>query len=111
MCLPSDIYPGETALVQMLAHSLRDLGIVEVDAQFRSRLQSAYASAMGNGLWAGSSATVDADTYWAVGAQVWFGASAYRPVDTRAALIDYDASLATLLAAYLPSDAWHPGCY
>jgi hypothetical protein len=111
LCLPGDLYPGETALVPMLAHSLRDLGIVEVEPQFRSRIQSAYTSAMTSGLWTGSAAAADADTYWAVGAQVWFGVSVHQPVKTRAALVDYDSALATLLAAYLPADAWHPGCH
>jgi hypothetical protein len=42
ICLPSDVFAGESVLVWVLAQALRDLGIVEVDAQFESREQSAY---------------------------------------------------------------------
>jgi hypothetical protein len=111
LCLPSDIYPGETILVEMIAHGHRDLGIVDVDAQFRGHLQSVYALAMSKGLWNATSAAVDADTYWAVGAAAWFGASTLTPVNTPATVTDYDPPLAALLAAYLPAVTWHPGCY
>ena len=111
LCLASDAYPGQTILVQMLAHSLRDLGIVDVDAQFTDHVRTAYASAMNNGLWNNTWAANGADYYWAIGAQVWFGANTQAPVNSRAALVGYDPTLAALLGAYLPADDWHPGCY
>jgi hypothetical protein len=80
-------------------------------AQFRSQVQSAYTSAMSKGLWANTSASTDTKVYWAVGTQVWFGANSLLPVKTRDALVDYDPPLAALLAAYLPADGWHAGCY
>ncbi|MBN2577236.1 MAG: hypothetical protein JXP73_21925 [Deltaproteobacteria bacterium] len=111
LCLSGDMYPGDSALVHVLAHSMRDLGILEVDPQFGSQLQTAYASAMAQGLWANTSATKDADAYWAVGGLAWFGVGARLPVKSRADLADYDAPLAALLAAYLPLNDWHPSCY
>ena len=107
LCLPGDIYAGETTLVWVLALALGDLGIVEVDPQFRSHVQSAYDTATAAGLWAG---TKDADDYWARGVQAWFGANSRLPVTTRKALADYDPPLAALLSAWLPADAWRPSC-
>jgi hypothetical protein len=111
LCLASDAFPGETVLVQMLAHSLRDVGIVDVDAQFTEHVQAAYTAAMANGLWTNTWAATNADYYWAMGGQVWFGANTLAPVNSRAALVDYDPPLAALLGAYLPADDWHAGCY
>jgi hypothetical protein len=108
LCLPGDPYAGETTLVWVLALGLGDLGIVEVDAQFGTRVQSAYDAAMAGGLWAG---TKDADHYWATGGQAWFGANSRLPATTREALADYDPPLAALLSAWLPADEWKPGCY
>jgi hypothetical protein len=110
-CLPGDIYRGTSALVEMLAHSLRDLGIIEVDSQFRSKVQKAYTSAMAQGLWSTTYATDDAEAYWAIGSLAWFGASTRLPVGSREDLVGYDAPLAALLDAYLPVNDWHPGCY
>ena len=111
LCLASDAFSGETVLVQMLAHSLRDVGIVDVDAQFTEHVQAAYTAAMANGLWTNTWAATNADYYWAMGGQVWFGANTLAPVNSRAALVDYDPPLAALLGAYLPADDWHAGCY
>ena len=108
LCLPSDVFAGQSVLVWVLAHALRDLGIVDVDTQFRSRVQSAYDAAMSNGLWAG---TKDVDDYWAAGAQAWFGAITGGPAASRAELLTYDPPLAALLATWLPADAWNPSCY
>jgi hypothetical protein len=111
LCLPADAYAGQTILVQMLAHGLRDLGIVDVDAQFPNRLQTAYNAAMSSGLWAGTWATDSPNDYWAMGGQTWFGVNTRVPVGSRAELMTYDPALAALLSSYLPADEWHPGCY
>jgi hypothetical protein len=111
MCLPGDIYTGDSVLVWMLAHALRDLAIGDVDPQFPARLQSAYTSAMDNGLWANTNATADPGAYFAQGAQVWYSASAAGPANTRAELWTYDPTLATLVADFLPADDWKASCY
>jgi hypothetical protein len=110
-CLPGDFYEGESALVWTLAHGLLDLGIVEVDPQFGSKLQAAYTSAMASGLWARTSATANVDDYWAAGSQAWFSATTHLPVRSRDELASYDAPLADLLGTYLPADDWRPSCY
>ena len=110
-CLPGDVYEGDSALVWTLAHGLLELGIVDVDPQFAGEVQAAYTSAMAQGLWATTSATENVDDYWAAGSQAWFGASAHLPVKTRDELAGYDATLADLLATYLPANDWRPGCY
>jgi len=111
LCLPGDTYAGQSILVEMLAYGLRDLAIVELDAQFQTHLQAAYDAAMNDGLWAGTWATANPNDYWGIGAQTWFGALVRAPIKTRAELITYDPPLAALLSAYLPADEWQPGCY
>jgi alpha-glucosidase len=111
LCLPGDAFVGQTTLVQMLGHSLRDLGIVDVDSQFKTQQEAAYTAAMDKGLWADTPAAVKAAVYWAFGTQAWFGANSLIPPKTRAALVDYDPPLATLLATYLPADEIRLGCY
>jgi hypothetical protein len=111
LCLPGDPDANQNTLVQMLAHALRDMGAAAVDAQFSNREQSAYASALNNGLWANTWAINSADDYWAMGSEVWFGATTLAPVTSRARLLAYDSALAALLGEYLPADDWHAGCY
>jgi hypothetical protein len=110
-CLPGDMYEGDSALVWTLAHSLRDLAIVEVDPQFGGLVQAAFTSAMANGLWANTSAAESAAEYWIAGNLVWFSTSTRLPVKSRGELASYDPPLATLLGAYLPANDWRPSCY
>lgn len=110
-CLPGDMYEGESSLVWTLAHGLRDLAIVEVDPQFSTALQAAYASAMAKGLWSKTSATDSAEDYWLAGNLAWFASSTRVPVKSRVDLASYDPALASLLAAYLPASDWRPSCY
>jgi hypothetical protein len=110
-CLPGDRYEGDSALVWTLGHGLLELGILDIDPAFGSKLQAAYTSAMAKGLWAKTSATASVDDYWAVGSQAWFGASTHLPVASRDELASYDGSLADLLGAYLPANDWRPSCY
>jgi hypothetical protein len=95
----------------MMGHGLRDLGIREVDAQFDGQIQSAYASAMAQGLWTGTSAAESVLEYWAVASEAWFGVNNRLPARGHDAVMRYDPSLGALLAAYLPGDNWRPGCY
>jgi hypothetical protein len=110
-CLPGDMYLGDSALVWTLAHGLRDLGIAEVDSQFGTQIQAAYASAMAKGLWAKTSAAESDEDYWAAGSLAWFGASTHLPVKSRSDLAAYDAPLTDLLGRYLPVNDWRPSCY
>jgi ABC-type transport system substrate-binding protein len=111
LCLPGDAYPDQIILVQMLAHGLRNLGIVDVDTQFQSRLQAAYNAGMDSGLWTGTWATDSPNDYWAMGGQTWFGVNTRVPVQNRTELMTCDPALAALLASWLPADDWQPGCY
>jgi hypothetical protein len=77
LCPPGDVYPGDSALVEMLAHGLRDLGVVEADSQFPSRVQATYASAVAQNLWANPSAAKDAKSY---GAVKWGFSTDWRPL-------------------------------
>jgi hypothetical protein len=111
LCGSTDISAGETVLVQMVAHGLRDLGITEVDAQFQSKLDAAFKAATDNGRWANTPVLDNASVYWALGAQAWYGVDNRLPAQGRAAVTQYDPALAALLATYLPTDDWRPGCY
>ena len=111
LCLAGDVFAGASILIQMLAHGLRDLGIEEIDSQFDGEIRSAYAAAMARDAWQGTSAADDVKSYWASGAEAWFGANSRAPARGHAAVTAYDPALAALQAAYLPADDWRPGCY
>jgi hypothetical protein len=89
---------------------LRDLGLRELDPQFNSQVQSAYASAMAQGLWTGTAAAANVSDYWAVAAEAWFGVNSGLPARGHGAVMQYDPSVGTLLEKYLPTDDWRPGC-
>lgn len=110
-CLSGDIYDGESALVWTLAHGVRDLGIVQVEPEFGDEVQAAYAAAMANDRWAGTSAAAGPDDYWIAGSLAWFGASTHLPVASREDLGSYDPGIASLLARYFPANDWRPSCY
>jgi len=118
LCLGEDRYFGETILVHVVAHGLRRLGIVAVDAGFDARLSAAYESALSSGLWADTYAATDARQYWAEGVQGWYDAnqesvradSVHNHVNTRVELRAYDPELAGLIAEYVPDDDWRPAC-
>jgi hypothetical protein len=111
LCLPGDPFASASVLVQMLGHGLRDLGIKAIDSEFGSQVQSAYASALAQGLWAGTAAAANVQDYWAVTTEAWFGVNSRLPARGHAAVMQYDPSLGALFAAYLPADDWRPGCY
>lgn len=111
LCQAPDVFAGASILIQMLGHGLRDLGIEDVDSQFDGEIRSAYASAMARSAWRGTSAADDVKSYWASGAEAWFGANVRLPARGHAAVTEYDPSLAALQAEYLPADDWRPGCY
>ena len=85
---------------------------------FRSRLESAYASAMTAGLWKDTYAATNYDEYWAEGVQDWFDANLeanpangiHGAIDTRAELENYDPSLHTLVREIYGDAVWKPGC-
>jgi hypothetical protein len=108
---PSTDWNAYRALIWTLAHGLLDLGIVDIDPQFGGEVQTAYTAAMAKGLWPNTSATANADDYWAVGSLAWFGASTRLPVKSRDELAGYDAPLADLLGTYLPASDWRSSCY
>ncbi len=72
------------------------------DSEFRSRVESAYASAIAAGLWRHTYAATNPDEYWAEGTLAWFDLNSppgpiNNNVNTRAELIEYDPALAQLV--------------
>ena len=111
LCSDGDPNKTQSILIWLLAYAIRELGIADLDSQFDGRLQAAYRSAMNAGLWANTLAATDAPTYFAEGAQAYFGGDTASPVNSRDALMAYDAGLAALLAEWLPAISWHASCY
>lgn len=118
LCLPSDIYAGESILVETFAYGFHILGLSILDPGFDSRLSAIYAQAIASGLWANTFAATDAGTYFAEGVQDWFDANQQAAVadgtnnfvNTRTELRGYDLALASLLADYFPDDTWRAVC-
>jgi hypothetical protein len=111
LCLQGDAFAGETILAYMLGDAMRTVAIDYMDLQFESRLQAAWMYAGSKGLWVGSRALLNPQSYWAIGCEVWFGTTTLEAVTTRVALTTYDPGLAALLSPYMPGDSLHGGCY
>jgi hypothetical protein len=118
LCLPADLFSGEALLVHSVAHGLRRLGILSLDAAWDARLRAAYDDALASGLWSATYAATDHEQYWAEGVQDWYDANQealpangiHNQVNTRAELTAYDPELAALIAEYFPDDSWRPTC-
>lgn len=113
LCLPEDLYLGESIWVHELSHTVLQFGLEQVDPTFYPRLSDAYASAMAEGLWLDTYAATDPDEYWAEGVQSYFDTNLaddfqHNDVDTRDELAAYDPTLFTLVEeAFGPSDWRH----
>ena len=116
LCLPGDVYVGESILIHEFAHSIHLIGINTLEPGFTSELEMVYDSAIADGLWADTYAGTNPIEYWAEGAQSWFDADQqpqagiHNHVDTRAELLEYDPRLHDLLARYFPATDWSPEC-
>jgi len=118
LCLANDPYAGEQVLVQTFATAVL-LALERVDGStFGSRLDTAYDAAMRAGLWQNTYAMENRIEYYAVGVQTWFHATreaspadgTHNEINTRDELIQYDPTLADLVAESMPDDAWRPMC-
>ena len=104
ICLQSDLAPHADVLIHEIAHAVLNMAIEFKlkDTEFRSRVESAYASAIAAGLWRHTYAATNPDEYWAEGTLAWFNLNSppdpiHNNVNTRAELIEYDPALAVLV--------------
>ena len=101
-------YRTYSVLIHELAHVVHRFGLTIVDPTFDNRLQSAYDTAMVNGLWQGTYAASNSWEYWAEGTHAWFyprGGGSFTG-DTRQALKKYDPPLASLLTEIYGDSNW-----
>lgn len=104
ICLQSDRIPHADVFIHEVAHAVLTMAIEFKlkDSEFRSRVESAYASAIVAGLWQHTYAATNPDEYWAEGTLAWFNLNSppdpiHNNVNTRAELIEYDPALAELV--------------
>ncbi len=74
-----------------------ELRVKRLDIQFDERLKQTYDSAMGKGLWKGTSAAQDRVEYLSVGVQAYFDAAGESKAATREGLKEYDPELFALV--------------
>jgi alpha-glucosidase len=82
-----------------------ELRVSRLDVTFDRKLQQLYDEAKGKGLWRGTAAARDRDSYWVAGVEAYFDATgadtppigADRPIATREALKAYDPGLHALV--------------
>jgi hypothetical protein len=120
ICSIDDLFVGETMLIHSLAHALRRLGILDVEPEWDQRVRAAYNAAMAGGLWVDTYAATNFEQYWAEGVQGFYDANRevaspdpdrlHNEINTRVELRAYDPALATIIAEYVPDDAWRPAC-
>ena len=104
LCSDFDVFPYEDIFVHEFAHTVLNMGVEQQaeGAEFRSRLETAYANALNAGLWKNTYAGENPEEYWAEGVQSWFGLNdppglIHNDVNTRAELEAYDPVLAGLI--------------
>ena len=104
LCYGSDVFPYEDIFVHEFAHVVLTMGVEQKTGgdEFRRRLETAYETAFGGGLWRGTYAGENPDEYWAEGVQSWFGLNdppgpIHNDINTRVELDAYDPVLASLI--------------
>lgn len=117
LCLSTDPYIGESIFAHEFAHSIKLLGVDFIDTTFSSRLQSAYDSALSEGLWNDTYAATHVEEYWAEGVQDYFDSNIrsepsngiHNKIHTRSELQAYDPRLYALVAEVFPT-SWRWKC-
>lgn len=113
LCLPDDVYRGESILVHEFAHTVHIMGLDTVDPTFSPRLEQTYRLAMDSGRWADTYAATDSAEYFAEAVQSWFdsnqagppdGDGIHNDIDTRVELAGYDADVHRLVADVFTTD-------
>jgi hypothetical protein len=118
LCLSGDPYAGESILVHEFAHTILDHGIVPTRLGFRTRLETAYASAMEAGIWDNTYAATNADEYWAEAVQSYFDVNLHAsppdgihgPIGTREALAEADPAVHDLIREVWGDRTVEAGC-
>ncbi|MCH7944442.1 MAG: M24 family metallopeptidase [Armatimonadetes bacterium] len=111
---PWDRYIGENILIHEFAHCIAGYGLRHVDADFQSRLQTAYDDAKAKGLWANTYAMSNSGEYWAEAVQSYFDCNrssdppngVHNHIDTREELAEYDPTIYKLIEDSLGKIEW-----
>ncbi len=109
LCLSSNTSPSESILVYTLAHAAR-LGASQTVPAFDGNLRGTWSTSIDSGLWANTSAALDATEYWALGTLAWYDAAAAanpangsrNQIHTRAELKAYDPMLTAFVMQFFP---------
>jgi cyclophilin family peptidyl-prolyl cis-trans isomerase len=108
---PGDPYRGENLCIHEFAHALDLIAFRSLDADFQTRLTTAFESAQREGLWQGTYAITNAEEYFAEGTQAWFdnnreNDSLHNGINTRDELRAYDPRLAVILQSVYGDRPW-----
>jgi hypothetical protein len=114
-----DPWRGEGICVHEFAHTIASGGLFVADPTFQGRLQDAFQSAQGAGLFANTYAMENYQEYWAEGVQDWYFTNLeadppngiHNHVDRREELEAYDPTLYALIAEFLPDAPQFADCY
>lgn len=111
LCFPGDPYASENILIHEFAHTIHQIGLVQVDPTFQKRLDEAFAHARREDRWKGSYARTNAAEYWAEGVQSWLSCNRtnddhHGDVNSPDAVRAHDPPLAALLAEVFGDTPW-----
>ncbi|XP_072041386.1 uncharacterized protein [Amphiura filiformis] len=110
LCLKNDGYYEEDILIHEFAHAIHLIAMKEIDGEFQTSLQRAYANAKKKGLWKGTYAITKDEEYFAEGVQTFFNVNTHRDkaddihhnISTRDSLYKYDQELFQLVSGVFP---------
>jgi hypothetical protein len=105
-------WSGESIMVHEFGHTWFQFGTVDQAEgdELEAELDTLYADAIAQGLWADTYAATNASEYWAEAVQGWFGTNLsadppsgiHNHVDTREELEAYDPALHAFMSGLLP---------
>ncbi|XP_072021870.1 uncharacterized protein [Amphiura filiformis] len=110
LCLQSDGYSSEDILVHEFAHAIHLIAMKEIDGEFQTSLQRAYANAKKTGLWEKTYAITNEEEYFAEGVQTFFNVNTHSEkanninnnISSRDSLYRYDQELFQLVSGVFP---------
>ena len=118
LCSDADVFPHEDLLVHEWAHMILLYGVEKQTGglAFRERVERAYHSALGAGLWKNTYASDNADEYWAEGMQSWFGLNdrpgdIHNDINGRTEIEEYDPVLVGLIEEVLGETSVTASCH
>jgi hypothetical protein len=118
LCLPGDVYYGESIAVREFALTMAGMAVAAEYEALVEEFNGLYLSAVQEGLWHDTNAVSSIEDYWAEGVQSYFNTNLeadppdgiHNHVNSREELAEYDQPLHDFIARFFSDYDWTPTC-